>query len=159
MRVLLYRLCDVLEAVFKVAGVTLFTVMIVTVFYEVVMRYVFNAPTFWSEPLARNAMIWLVLLGLAVGIRHRDNINVDFLVERFPPWLQPVLAWVRFVFVFAFAGVLLVHGYDIAVLNLRQEITGLEIPVFFVYIAIPIAAFGMLLFTLELIVKGHRGTF
>ena len=53
------------------AGVVLFSVMIAVVFYEIVVRYVFNAPTFWAEPLARNAMIWMVMLGLAVGIRQK----------------------------------------------------------------------------------------
>src|ERR687892_2491350 len=50
--------------------VLLFATMIVVVFYEVVSRYLFNAPTFWSGELARYAMVWLVLLGMAIAVRR-----------------------------------------------------------------------------------------
>ncbi|MEO1193808.1 MAG: TRAP transporter small permease [Pseudomonadota bacterium] len=159
MKQLFYRLCDLVEWLFKGAGFLLFCIMIVAVFYEVVMRYVFNAPTFWSEPLARNAMIWMVLLGLAVGIRHKDNICVDFIDARLPERLKPVAAWLRFGFAFAFAAVLLIYGWKMASVNLRQTITGLGLPVFYIQMVVPIAAFGMLLFLVELIVKGDRGRF
>ena len=125
MREALFRVCDGVEALFKAIGVLLFTIMIAAVFYEVVMRYVFNAPTFWAEPLARNAMIWMVLLGLAVGIRQKENICVDFIADRFvDPWRR-YIAWVRIALVIAFAGVLLVYGAEMAALNMRQTITGL----------------------------------
>ena len=61
-------LCAFVELLFKLVCVVLFTVMITVVFYEVVMRHVFNAPSSWAEPLARTAMIWMVLLELAIGI-------------------------------------------------------------------------------------------
>ncbi len=153
MRATLFRACDYVEAFFKAIGVLLFTIMIVAVFYEVVMRYVFNAPTFWAEPLARNAMIWMVLLGLAVGIRQKENICVDFIADRFvDPWRR-YIAWVRIALVIAFASVLLVYGSEMAALNMRQTITGLDVPAGLVQSVVPVAALGMILFALELVAK------
>ena len=82
MGLMLRRVCDWAEALFRWAGVVPFTVMIAAVFFEIVMRYVFDAPMFWAEPPARNAMIWMAPLGLAVGVRHRENICVDFIADR-----------------------------------------------------------------------------
>ena len=60
-----FKLCEMLESLVTRIGILLFAAMITVVFYEVVMRYVFGSPTFWSEAAARAAMIWLVMLGLA----------------------------------------------------------------------------------------------
>ena len=154
-----YRVCDWIERTFITLGVILFMVMTAAVFYEVVARYVFNAPTFWSEALARYSMIWIVTLGLAVGIRRQQNIYVDFVARQFPDGAQTVLAWMRFGFVLAFASVLAVYGAQHALANINQTVTGLNIPAFFVYLCVPIAGVGMLAFVTELILKGERGFF
>lgn len=153
------KFCDIVETGLKHAGTVLFCVMIFAVSYEIVMRYVFNAPTFWSEALARYSMIWIVTFGLAIGIRRRQNIHVDFVARNLPGKVQPLLAWMRFLFVFAFAGALLVYGARHAAVNLNQMVTGLEIPAFYVYLCVPISGAAMILFTLELIIKGERGLF
>lgn len=149
----LSRVCDGVEALFKLTGVVLFTVMITVVFYEIVMRYIFNSPTFWAEPLARNAMIWMVLLGLAIGIRHKENICVDFIADRITGRLRPVVAILRIVLVVAFAGVMVYYGAKMAMVNMRQIITGLNIPAGWVQIVVPIASAGMALFAVELLAK------
>lgn len=134
-------------------GIALFSTMIVVVFYEVVMRYVFNSPTFWTEALARNAMIWLVFLGLARGVRNLDNIRVDFLVEHMPPWLQRLSAWIRYVVLVCFSSVMVYYGLKLAISNRNQIATGFEIPVMFIYLAVPVSGALILLFTLELILN------
>ncbi|WP_420392471.1 TRAP transporter small permease [Acuticoccus sp.] len=159
MRAFIVGTSHVGEAILRFAAVILFAVMIVTVSYEVVMRYVFGAPTFWSEELARTSMIWLVMLGFALGIRHQANIRVDFLLEAFPTWAQRAAAWARFACVAAFAIVLLVHGWQLASSNMRQTMPGLGIGVFWLYLSVPVSAVAMLLFTAELILKGERGAF
>ena len=149
----LHRVCDLVEAAFKLMGVILFTVMIIVVFYEIVMRYIFGAPTFWAEPLARNAMIWMVLLGLAIGIRQKENICVDFLADRIAGPARPVIAVIRFLLVLAFAGVMVFYGAKMAMVNMRQTITGLNIPTGWVQVVVPIAATGMILFIVELFAR------
>ena len=54
----LSRLCDWAEGLFKATGVVLFAVTIGEISCEIVMRSLFDAPSFRTEPLARNAMIW-----------------------------------------------------------------------------------------------------
>ena len=156
---LLRHIADIGEAVLRTACIVLFAVMITVVFYEVVMRYLFNAPTFWSEALARSAMVWLVLLGMALGIRYQEHIRVDFVISLLPPAWQGVAAVVRYLIALAFSAVMLVYGVLLAVPNLDQELPGIEIPVFWVYLAAPVAAFFMLLYLGELIWKGDKRPF
>lgn len=151
--------CDIIENITRWLGIFLFSTMIAVVFYEVVMRYVFNAPTFWSEALARNAMIWLVFLGLARGVRNLDNIRVDFLVDHMPPWLQNVAAWLRYAILICFASVMVYHGFKLAVGNRNQIATGFEIPVMLIYLAVPVSGVLILLFAIELILKRETRPF
>jgi TRAP-type C4-dicarboxylate transport system permease small subunit len=41
--------------------------------YQVVARYVFDAPPVWTEELARRAMVWAGMLGATVAFRERTD--------------------------------------------------------------------------------------
>ena len=129
-----FKLCEMLESLVTRIGILLFAAMITVVFYEVVMRYVFGSPTFWSEAAARAAMIWLVMLGLARGVRRLDNIRVDFLVDQMPPRLQWLCAWGRFAAVGFFAFVMVFYGTRMALANWTNMNTGFEISMTWIYL-------------------------
>lgn len=144
---------DILELVAGLLTVVLFAVMIVVVSYEVVMRYVFNAPTFWSGELARWSMVWLALIGLALAVRHLDNIRVDVLADTVPRPVQVAMAALRYVFAFAFAIVMLIYGVRLMRLNATQISPGLEWPVSILYLAPTVSAVLMLYFLAELVLR------
>ena len=66
-----------------VAGVCV-TVMAVLVFFQVVMRYVFSAPTSWSDEIAVYAMLWSVYISASWAVRERTHIRVMNLINLFP---------------------------------------------------------------------------
>ena len=150
-RPLVSRLADWAEAATRPVCVVAFAIMIVVVFYEVVARFVFSRPTFWSEPLARMMLVWVVLMGLSLGTRHREHIRVDGAVTSAPAWLQRFSARLRWFATLVFAAVLLFSGAQLALQNLVQDIPGLEISVFWVYLAVPISAFFVILYVVEMI--------
>jgi len=49
-------------------------------FYQVLMRYVFNRPTAWTEPILQLLVVWMVYLGLAVTFRTGALVSVDLLL-------------------------------------------------------------------------------
>ena len=53
--------------------------------YEVVMRYVFLAPTIWAEELSRFFQIWATYIAAAYVLRHRQLIAITILVNRLGP--------------------------------------------------------------------------
>jgi len=147
------RVADLMERVVRLVTIALFAAMIAVVMLEVVARYAFGSPTYWTEIVARYAMVWMVLLGMAVGVRHREHIRVDGLVDIAPRTLQVVLAVLRIVISLAFGAVLLCFGYELAVMNMAQRSGAIGMPVFYLYLAVPVAAAMMVLFLTELIAK------
>lgn len=63
----------------------LMAAMVVLVFGNVVMRYVFNSGIAISEELSRWLFVWMVFLGAIVGLREHAHLGVDSLVKMLPP--------------------------------------------------------------------------
>lgn len=60
-------------------------ILIVTVTFEVIMRYIFNAPTRWSFDVSYMLLAIFVSVGFAYVLGHRGHVRIDVLYARFPP--------------------------------------------------------------------------
>ena len=58
--------------------------MVVMVFGNVVLRYVFNSGITASEELARFCFLWLIFVGSVVAMKERAHLGVDTLISRLP---------------------------------------------------------------------------
>ncbi len=82
--------------------------------YEVVARYVFNAPTIWSEEMSRFAQIWATYLAAAYVLRHRGLIAITVLTERLGARGQRAAEAFSLLAILVFASVTIVYGAGIA---------------------------------------------
>jgi TRAP-type transport system small permease protein len=64
--------------------VLLLLAMVVMVFGNVVMRYVFNSGILISEEMSRYCFIWLTYIGAMVAMREGGHLGVDTLVKHLP---------------------------------------------------------------------------
>ena len=60
--------------------------MVVLVFVNVVLRYVFNSGLSLSEELSRWLFVWMTFLGAVVAMNERAHLGTDSLVSRLPVW-------------------------------------------------------------------------
>ncbi len=51
--------------------VILLAVMTASIFYQVVMRYVFNSAPSWTEELCRYSFIWCAYFGVSLGVKAK----------------------------------------------------------------------------------------
>lgn len=49
--------------------------------YEVVMRYVFTAPTIWVDEVSRVMQVWAAYLGAAYVFKHRKMITIEVILK------------------------------------------------------------------------------
>ncbi|PYF82442.1 MULTISPECIES: TRAP transporter small permease subunit [Marinomonas] len=81
--------------------------------YEVVMRYVFNAPTIWVDEVSRVLMVWSVYLAAAFALKHKEMVVIE-LVFRTPGTLGRKLSdSFALVFMFIFAVVSCFYGFEL----------------------------------------------
>src|SRR4030095_13640276 len=113
------RLLDLYCQVLKAAIALCLAVMVVLVFSNVVLRYVFNSGIATSGELSRLLLVWLTFLGAIVALREHAHLGVDSLVRALPPrgrlfcfvasyllmlyadWLLTVGSWKQTVLTFA----------------------------------------------------------
>ena len=64
------------------AGVLCVVALMAVVTYEVVSRYLLNAPTAWADEIASYLLIEIVFLGLAQNLRRGDHIRIEIVTAR-----------------------------------------------------------------------------
>lgn len=86
-------------------------------FVQVVMRYVFNSGWVWSLEATTYAFAWLVLLGMAYGVRTRSHIAVDLVAGRLRGKAHRVVTYLTLLVCLAYA-LLMLYGGSIFVSRL-----------------------------------------
>lgn len=64
--------------------------MLVITLLQVIFRYVLMWPLAWTEEAARVLFVLTMFFGIAIAIREREHVVVDFLFNRLPPRLRLV---------------------------------------------------------------------
>lgn len=62
--------------------VFMFVAMVSIIFFQVIMRYVFNNSLYWSEELGKFLFVWISWLGISIGQRRNEHIKITLLVDR-----------------------------------------------------------------------------
>lgn len=80
------RACRGLEGVIA----AMLAAMVVLVFGNVVLRYLFNSGITVSEEVSRWLFIWMTFLGAIVALREHGHLGVDMVVQRLPAWAKRI---------------------------------------------------------------------
>ena len=80
METMMRRYCRLLDFLMVVA----LAVMVVLVFGNVVLRYVFNSGITVSEEVSRWLFVWLTFMGAVVAMKEHGHLGVDMVVSRLP---------------------------------------------------------------------------
>ena len=65
--------------------------LIISIAYDVFMRYVFNAPTIWSFELSYMLGATLIMIGFAYVLYHRGHVSVDLIYSKFPTKVKLII--------------------------------------------------------------------
>ena len=140
---------DALYRALTVVCAVLLTVMVATIFVQVLARYVFLASTPWSEEVAVYCFIWVVLLGTSLGVRDHAHLVADLLPETMGPFWDKALTAFVYGTVTVTAAIFLWFGSDYAILGMTRLSFSMGFPMFYIYISMPITGAAMLLFLIE----------
>lgn len=129
-----------LERLLDYTTLLIFSVMVVSIVIQVFARFVLQSPTVWSEELARFLMVALTMFGSAAVIGREGHIAVTVLTDRLSKPLQEIVFFIRDILLIGMAGCLTYYGVGLALIAKRQLSTGMEIPMYLPYSAIPIGS-------------------
>lgn len=72
-------------------GMVMLALVAAFLFFEVAARYLFRAPTIWTQDVSITLQIWLTFLGMAYVLRRREMIRITVVTERLGPTANRVL--------------------------------------------------------------------
>lgn len=151
---LVHRCCAVLEALAGVIFLTLFGLSIV----RIAMRYFAGAAWIWLPDLSRLLFIWVVFIGASVLVARNEHLVMDFFVTKLRPAAARRLGTVIRLAELAFFGVMLVGGIRIVEVRMRIPFDTWEFPTGWAYLAVPVCAVFMILFSVNAMLQSRLAT-
>lgn len=117
----------------------IFAILTVSVFTQVLFRFVLKKPLAWTEELAIYCLVWLTFLGAAYALSRRAHISVDFFTELFPLFIKRIFYMIATIISFAFYIILVFYGYKFMIQGFAQTSSVFKLPMGYVYSVIPIS--------------------
>lgn len=122
--------------------------LIAFIVYDVLMRYVFNAPTDWAHELSYLMFGTIWVIGGAFALQQKAHVRMEIIYNRLPLRRRAIIDLITAPLFFVFIGILLWKGWDLAwssVLRLEHSNSFWSPPIYPVKMMIPLGAFLLLL--------------
>ncbi len=138
---------DLYDHLEEVIMIVLLAAMVVILFYQIIMRYLFNDSPAWTEEIARYMFIWETWVGISVGAKYGKHIEVTMLVDRLPERGRAALRIIADLIVIAICLVVVRQGTVLVdrLLSVGSYSPALHIPMGYIYAAVPVGCGLMIL--------------
>lgn len=145
---------DYLERALRWIILGFYLAIVGLVAFQVLNRFWLHIPVIWISDLAIICFIWLGFLTAALAVRHdghfRMSLLLDFLREGTGRRVLELFAVLMALIIF---GLLLYTGYEMAWRGRREISPGLQMPMLWAYLAVPLSATLATLFSVERAIK------
>ena len=139
----------ILDRTLEILVMTAVAVLVLDVLWQVLTRFVLKDPSSWTEELATFLLIWVALLGAAVALNRGAHLGIDYFVGKLEPRKRVYTEVFVFLCICLFSLlVMVVGGVDLVMTTLRleQQSPALGLRMGYVYFAVPISGFFLVLY-------------
>lgn len=130
-----------------------FVILIVIIFVQVILREIGHSNT-WSEELGRYIYIWESWVGLSFCERHRENIRIYSIVEKFSGMGRKIFDLSALLLSVFAASFLIYYGIKMVVYlyDLGTLTPYIEIPNWIIYASLPV---GCIAYVFRLLIDAY----
>ncbi|MBQ9664747.1 MAG: TRAP transporter small permease [Oscillospiraceae bacterium] len=157
MRVL-KKISDIVNFLVEHVIAILMGLMTIVVFLQVVFRLISGSLP-WSEELARYMMIFMVYLGASVGVKMKNHIAVEFVVNKLPGKGRTVIDIIADILMLVCFAVIIHFGLSVVKVTMMQKSPVLRVKMGYVYFSIVLGGILMCLQTVVNLVHSLRNLF
>ncbi|EAQ63670.1 putative membrane protein [Marinomonas sp. MED121] len=131
----------------------LVALMISVILLQVFFRYVLNSALPWPEEAARALMIWMMAVVAGEAYRKGGFVAIDMLILALPTKLASVLKLALYLLAGLVLFKLFTLGIDFFERGFRSRAASIHISRAWIYLAMPVCFFTMLLSNIELVLR------
>lgn len=139
--------------------ITLFSIVILLVFSQVVFRYLVHIPIIGVfDEISRFIFVWTAWLAVAYSIRTDSHIRIEIFSNIIFRRNKKLMKFVESILFFIFAIFLVSQGYQLALEQFERGFTSpmLDIPLWLVGLAIPISGVLMVIRLIQVFISLFR---
>lgn len=155
---MILRLIDKASHYAALVSRLLFVILIFSMLYEVVARYVFNASTIWAFDISYMATGAAFMLGVAWTLRVDGHVKIDVIIRLFPEKVGAYILGFSYIFLlFPVIAVMAWHGWGKAInayMTGEVETVSTWGPLMWPFYLV--LAVGLSLFSFQLLAEGIR---
>lgn len=118
--------------------------IVVSMIAQVLWRYVLGSPLIWPESLAKICFVWASFLGAAVGARKNAHVRIEEFINRLPSRSKELVTITVYIMIIIILVIVLVSGIIIVSKTHTSYLPGVFLPLYCLYLPIPLAAFRMM---------------
>ena len=145
----LEKVNDRLFEITRKASILMFIAMVILSIVQVVCRYVLEISLSFTEELARFIFIWVTFLGTAMAMKKGQHVKMELLLGAVPPFIRNFFEFVGRVISMCIYLVMIGGGIAVMWKTMDQTSAALNLPMSFVYLAVPVCGVLMLLIGLN----------
>ncbi|MDY9920478.1 MAG: TRAP transporter small permease [Synergistota bacterium] len=142
------RIRKIIVRLIDFTGCSLLLSIALLVFYQVIMRKVFNSPLGWVEEIVRIFLVWISFLGSYVALHNKQHLLMSLIIDKLTEKKKRILSLITNSMVLTLLLVVVVYGADFInqMGNIQMPVTGIKN--FYVFGVMWISLFLMLLETI-----------
>lgn len=123
------------------AMVLFLAVMLLVVFVQVVLRYVFNSGLSWSEESARFLFMWIIWMSMSIGFRDKSHIRMTIISDRLTERGKKILDLIDNSLILIFSLYLAYLGWQYVgrLIHTHQTAPATKLPYALIYSCLPLS--------------------
>jgi TRAP-type C4-dicarboxylate transport system permease small subunit len=126
----------ILDKIEDIFLVSMFVAMVSIIFFQVIMRYVFNNSLYWSEELGKFIFVWISWLGISIGQRRNEHIKITLLVDRLSYTGQKIMEVIADIILMLICVVTLYYAIILVQTQARVPYAGIKISTSWGYLSL-----------------------
>lgn len=145
------KIVDFLDKLEEIVLVIMFALMVLVIFGQVIMRYVFNNSLSWSEELGKFLFVWISWIGISIGAKRKEHIKITMFVDKCSPKNALICEILSEIIVFGICAVTAYYGIELVISQAHINFAGIKISMSWGYLAVVIGCAVMMLRNLIII--------
>jgi TRAP-type C4-dicarboxylate transport system permease small subunit len=144
---LIKKIGNIFDTIEKNALIIALAIMVIVIFTNVVMRYIFNSSLSWSEEFARYLFVWFSWIGVSAGVKDNEHLRVEFLSmalvkKGFIKADEAIKIIVALIWL-ATSWIVAYYGLEVITAQIEMHVLtpAMRIPVWTAYLSIPACSF------------------
>ena len=133
-------------------------VIVAIVAWQVFGRYVLNSSPTWAENLALVLILYVTLIGAAVGVRDAGHIGMESLLVLVPEGPRAKIEMGVHILVAIFGAAMVYNGWILGMSVASYKLANINLPESVRYVPLVVSGVLIVLFSVEHVIALARGT-